>query len=156
MPDDRSFSIQNQAQGRSRFLWVKKYYDRVKGLAEPEFICSNLKDVQLRETPVEGAWSYRLMPVDNPSYDFTMLILMFDPGVYFDQVEIHHQEHGLYMLEGQGVYYLADTYHEVKADDFIYMAPFCPQFFYSTGWKRTSYLLYKDIHRDGFFQYERR
>lgn len=150
LPDHLGFSLENQSQTQSRLLWIKKPYDRVKGLPEPEMICSKLEDIEQRETPVTGAWSYRLMPIDDPSYDFTILNLMFDPGVYFDQVEIHHQEHGLYMLNGQGVYYLADTYHEVKAGDFIYMAPFCPQYFYSTGWTPTSYLLYKDLHRDGF------
>lgn len=156
LPDDKSFNIINNGQFPCRLLWVKKYYERISGLAQPELICSNVKDLELRETPVEGAWSHRLMPFDNPAYDFTMLILLFDPGVYFDQVEIHHQEHGLYMLQGQGVYYLADTFHEVKQDDFIYMAPFCPQFFFSSGWTRTSYLLYKNIHRDGFYYYEQK
>ena len=107
-------------------------------------------ETEIRQTPVEGAHSQRLMPIDDPTYDFTMLLLSFNPGVYFDQVEIHHQEHGLYMLQGQGIYYLGTTYHEVKNGDFIYIAPFCPQFFYSTGWDKTAYLLYKDVNRDGF------
>jgi (S)-ureidoglycine aminohydrolase len=28
------------------------------------------------------------------------------------------------------------------------MAPFCPQFFYATGWDKSAYLLYKDVNRD--------
>ncbi len=37
---------------------------------------------------------------------------------------------------------------EVQKDDFIYMAPYCPQFFYATGWEKSAYLLYKDVNRD--------
>ena len=92
------------------------------------------------------------MPIDDVSYDFTILLLSFAPGVYFDQVEIHHQEHGMYMLQGQGVYYLAGDFHEIVADDFVYMAPFCPQYFYATGWEESEYLIYKDMNRDGFYE----
>jgi (S)-ureidoglycine aminohydrolase len=36
----------------------------------------------------------------------------------------------------------------VQKDDYIYMAPYCPQFFYATGWETGRYILYKDINRD--------
>jgi (S)-ureidoglycine aminohydrolase len=73
---------------------------------------------------------------------------VFDPGSYFSFVESHVMEHGLYMLYGQGIYWLNKDYMEVQKDDFIYMAPYCPQFFYSTGWNKSAYLLYKDVNRD--------
>ena len=57
-------------------------------------------------------------------------------------------EHGLYMLAGRGIYWLNGDYHEVQAGDFIYMAPYCPQFFYATGWEKGRYLVYKDVNRD--------
>ena len=44
--------------------------------------------------------------------------------------------------------YLDGDFHEVQADDFIYMAPYCPQFFYATGWVKGRYLIYKDVSRD--------
>jgi len=72
------------------------------------------------------------------------------PGGSIGIVEIHHQEHGLFMLSGQGVYYLAGDCHEVVKGDYIYMAPYCPQSFYATGDGAASYLLYKDVNRDGF------
>ena len=39
---------------------------------------------------------------------------------------------------------------EVERDDFIYMAPYCPQGFTATGREPAEYLLYKDTWRDGF------
>ena len=38
----------------------------------------------------------------------------------------------------------------MRAHDFIYMAPYCPQSFVATGDEPAEYLLYKDVYRDGF------
>jgi len=81
-------------------------------------------------------------------FDLGINLQVFDPGVYFSFVETHVIEHGLYMLYGQGLYWLNGDYMEVKEDDFIYMAPYCPQFFYPTGHGPSAYLLYKDVNRD--------
>ena len=37
---------------------------------------------------------------------------------------------------------------EVEKGDYIYMAPYCPQTFYATGWDESRYILYKDVNRD--------
>ncbi|HEY4254046.1 MAG TPA: hypothetical protein VGM87_22755, partial [Roseomonas sp.] len=66
----------------------------------------------------------------------------------FPAVETHVMEHGLLMLEGQGLYYLSGTWHEIWAGDFIWMGAFCPQQFYPTGGGRSVYLLYKNVNRD--------
>jgi (S)-ureidoglycine aminohydrolase len=79
-----------------------------------------------------------------------MSLLAFDQGVGLDNVEIHDEEHGLYMTAGGGIYRLGDEQHEVAAGDFIYMAPYCPQSFTATGTGPAEYLLYKDTWRDGF------
>ncbi|HET7034230.1 MAG TPA: hypothetical protein VFI42_00965 [Thermomicrobiaceae bacterium] len=52
------------------------------------------------------------------------------------------------MLEGQGIYLLAGDWHEVEPTGFIWMAPYCPQDFFCTGWGEAAYLLYKDVNRD--------
>jgi (S)-ureidoglycine aminohydrolase len=57
-------------------------------------------------------------------------------------------EHGLYVLAGKGLYYLEDTWMEIEATDFIYMAPFCPQSYYATGPTPTKYLYYKNVNRE--------
>jgi (S)-ureidoglycine aminohydrolase len=38
----------------------------------------------------------------------------------------------------------------VQAEDFIYMAPYCPQGFTAGPGGPAEYLLYKDTWRDGF------
>ncbi len=77
-----------------------------------------------------------------------MNILSFAPGAHFPDVETHINEHGLVMLEGQGMYLLDQDWHEVWQGDFIWMGPYCPQLFYPTGWTPSAYLLYKDVNRD--------
>ncbi|WP_374818841.1 hypothetical protein [Brucella grignonensis] len=57
-------------------------------------------------------------------------------------------EHGLYMLEGHGMYFLDDRWYEVWKDDVIWMAPFVPQQFVPMGSEMSAYLLYKNVNRD--------
>ena len=55
--------------------------------------------------------------------------MLYAPAAELPQVEIHYMEHGLLMLSGSGPYLLGDSTYPVQAGDFIWMAPFCPQFF---------------------------
>jgi (S)-ureidoglycine aminohydrolase len=79
-----------------------------------------------------------------------MSLLAFDAGVGLAQVEIHDEEHGLYMTAGGGSYHLDGAEHDVSEGDFIYMAPYCPQSFTAADDTPAEYLLYKDVYRDGF------
>ena len=70
-------------------------------------------DEPFAATPVPGFRRRELLPVDDPAFDFNMSLLAFDPGVGLATVEIHDEEHGLYMTAGGGVYLLEDERHEV-------------------------------------------
>ena len=50
--------------------------------------------------------------------------------------------------EAAGVYYLGDRWHEVRAGDFIWMGPYCPQSFYATSSSPARYIYYKNVNRD--------
>jgi (S)-ureidoglycine aminohydrolase len=65
-------------------------------------------------------------------------------------VEMHVMEHGLIMLEGGGIYRLGDSWYPVTAGDFIWMAPWCPQWFGAIGKVPAKYLIYKDWNRHPF------
>jgi len=73
--------------------------------------------------------------------------MTYAPGAALSQVEIHYMEHGLLMLEGGGIYRLGDQWYPTKAGDFIWMAPFCPQWFGAIGKRPAKYLIYKDWNR---------
>jgi (S)-ureidoglycine aminohydrolase len=79
-----------------------------------------------------------------------MSLLRFEAGVGLDKIEVHDEEHGLWMTEGSGLYVLNGDEHPVQAEDFIYMAPYCPQGFTAGSDGPAEYLLYKDTWRDGF------
>ena len=64
---------------------------------------------------VPGFRRRELLARRRPGLDFNMSLLQFDPGVGLDKVEIHDEEHGLYMTAGEGIYLLDDERHEVTA-----------------------------------------
>ena len=44
--------------------------------------------------------------------------------------EVHYNQHGLLLLQGQGIYRLGEQWYPVQAGDAIWMAPYVPQ----VGW----------------------
>jgi (S)-ureidoglycine aminohydrolase len=94
-----------------------------------------------------GARLQVLIP-DDLKYDMAMNIFTFDVGHSLPVVETHVMEHGLYVLQGKGVYFLDDTWMEVEATDFIWMGPYCPQSYYATGPVASKYIYYKDVNRE--------
>jgi (S)-ureidoglycine aminohydrolase len=130
-------------------LWLKRRYQAWPGLDEPVGSWGSAAEVIATETATPGLRRRELIAPSDPRYDFNMSLMSFDPGVGLPQIEIHDEEHGLYMTAGGGVYTLERDEHEVTAGDFIYMAPYCPQGFVS-GAAGAEYLLYKDVFRDGF------
>jgi len=88
-----------------------------------------------------------LLPED-PAYDWAVNILEFDPGASLPLVEVHVMEHGLLLLQGEGIYRLDDAWYPVRAGDAIWMAPYCPQWFGALGREPARYLYCKDVNRD--------
>lgn len=87
-----------------------------------------------------------LLPADF-AFDFAVNTMTFKPGATLPMVEIHVMEHGLLMLQGSGIYRLNDNWYPVTAGDFIWMGPYCPQWFGALGKVPAKYLLYKDWNR---------
>jgi len=87
-----------------------------------------------------------LIPSDF-AFDFAVNTMTFQPGATLPMVEIHVMEHGLLMLEGGGIYRLNEHWYPVSAGDFIWMGPYCPQWFGALGKIPAKYLIYKDWNR---------
>ncbi len=147
LPPGQPFNLVNTSGAMCHLVWIKRHYVPIDRSAPPPLF-GNQHDVPCAADEVAGACTQRLLPFEDTSFDMAVNILRFEPGVYFDSVETHIMEHGLYMLAGQGIYYLTGDLLEVQATDFIWMAPYCPQFFFCTGWEDGAYLLYKDVNRD--------
>jgi (S)-ureidoglycine aminohydrolase len=136
-----------RATTAARVVLIEKPYDAQDGAPDPEVVVGNESTVT--EIPLMGDPALRvrsLMP-DGPAYDFAVNTMTYDPGAALSMVEIHVMEHGLLMLEGGGIYRLSDSWYPVEAGDFIWMAPYCPQWFGALGKKPAKYLIYKDWRR---------
>jgi (S)-ureidoglycine aminohydrolase len=124
----------------------KPYLPSVTG-EQPKVVVGSERDKA--DVPLMGDAALRvraLMP-NGPAYDFAVNTMTYDPGAALSMVEIHVMEHGLLMLEGEGIYKLSDSWYPVKAGDFIWMAPYCPQWFGALGKQPAKYLIYKDWAR---------
>jgi (S)-ureidoglycine aminohydrolase len=131
----------------TRVTVYRKFYQQLPGLPVPAAVHGNAMDIP--DEPFLGNERARLrtlLPID-PAFDIAMNIFTYQPGATLPFVETHIMEHGLLMLEGQGVYRLEDCYYPVEAGDAIWMAPYCPQWFAAIGDVPASYLYHKDIHR---------
>jgi (S)-ureidoglycine aminohydrolase len=147
LPPDHSYRLTNNGEATTRLLWLRRRYIEIEGIAIPNPIITNEKDIEA--VPEDTYLEKHLIPFDDePGYDMAFNLLIFEPGTHFSFVESHIMEHGLYMLDGRGYYYLNGDMIEVQKDDYIYMAPFCPQYFAATGWETGRYILYKDVNRE--------
>jgi (S)-ureidoglycine aminohydrolase len=146
---------QVRASETSRAVVIEKPYQQVpasvyetaRQTSPPEVIVGD--EAKLPSDPLGGDEDLqvrRLMP-DGPNWDFAVNTMTYAPGATLSQVEIHVMEHGLLMLEGGGIYRLGDHWYPVAAGDFIWMAPWCPQWFGALGKTPAKYLIYKDWNR---------
>lgn len=130
-------------------VWIKRPYETFGDLGPPPVHHGHRDDEPFAATVLEGFTRRELLPPGDTRFDFNVSLLRFAPGVGLPFVEIHDEEHGLYVTGGGGTYLLDREEHQVGADDFIYLAPYCPQGF-EAGPDGAEYLLYKDVYRDGF------
>lgn len=96
---------------------------------------------------MENVFLQDFLPYDL-AFDMNMHILKFMPDGCHPFCETHVQEHGAYLLGGQGMYLLGEDWVQVKKEDFIWFGPFCQQATYATGREPYYYIYSKDMNRD--------
>jgi (S)-ureidoglycine aminohydrolase len=134
----------------TRLAVIEKPYQPLAGASVPAFVTGKESAIPGQPFMGDDALHVRaLIPVD-PAFDFMMTTMTFQPGATLPMVEIHVMEHGLLMLEGEGIYRLGEHWYPVSAGDFIWMGPYCPQWFGALGKTPAKYLLYKDWNRNPF------
>jgi (S)-ureidoglycine aminohydrolase len=133
------------ARAPSRVATIEKEF--VGDAAVPDFFIGSESEIASQPLMGDPALQVRTLVPDLPQFDFAVNTMTFEPGAALNQVEMHVMEHGLLMLQGAGIYRLGDCWYPVSAGDFIYMAPFCPQWFGALGKSPAKYLIYKDWNR---------
>lgn len=135
------------AKQRSRVAVVEKPYLPAQGVAAPSLLFSSEDAVAPQALEGDPDVQVRCLLPDEPQFDFAVNTMVYQPGAALSMVEMHVMEHGLLMLEGGGIYRLGDCWYPVKAGDFIWMAPWCPQWFGAIGKVPAKYLIYKNWNR---------
>ena len=141
-----SSALTVQAAQPARAMVIEKPYFAI-GQPAPAFFTADASSiVGVPMMGDEALMIQSLIPADT-KFDFAVNIMTFEPGATLPMTEAHVMEHGLLMLEGGGIYRLGEGWYPVTAGDFIWMAPFCPQWFGALGKTPAKYLIYKDWNR---------
>jgi (S)-ureidoglycine aminohydrolase len=131
----------------SRVAVIEKSYQTLDSVEPPHLIISNEDAVSSHPLDDDPALQVKCLLPEEMSFDFAVNTMVYQPGASLRMVEMHVMEHGLIMLEGGGIYRLGDSWYPVTAGDFIWMGPWCPQWFGAIGKVPAKYLIYKNWNR---------
>jgi (S)-ureidoglycine aminohydrolase len=131
----------------SRAAVIEKTYQPLGATEAPRAIISSEDAVASHPLDDDSSLQVKCLLPDTTQFDFAVNSMVYQPGAALSMVEMHIMEHGLLMLEGGGIYRLGDSWYPVTAGDFIWMGPWCPQWFGALGKVPAKYLIYKDANR---------
>lgn len=147
-PPDRGITFTNTGGEEAELLLYKQRYIPCAQAPLPTPFAGSTRDIPFRD--YEGMSNVHikdLLPTEL-SFDMNMHVLSFDPGGCHPIVETHVQEHGAYILSGEGMYLMDNTWMGIKAGDFMWFGPYVPQCAYGVGREPFAYLYSKDCNRD--------
>jgi (S)-ureidoglycine aminohydrolase len=145
LPEATSHHV--SAASVTRAAVIEKRYQSLASVERPAPIVSSENSIANHPLNDDPDLQVKCLLPDTMSFDFAVNTMVYQPGAALSMVEMHVMEHGLLMLEGGGIYRLGDSWYPVTAGDFIWMAPWCPQWFGAIGKKPAKYLIYKDWNR---------
>lgn len=145
-PGDLVTFTNNLATDSQVFLYKRRYVPTENHA--PYLVSGNVS--QLERIHYEGMENVILIDFlpKELGFDMNMHILAFEPGASHGYIETHVQEHGAYILSGQGVYNLDNQWVPVKKGDYIFMGAYSLQAGYGVGGETFSYIYSKDCNRD--------
>ena len=146
-PEMKMYLANAQEADTEVFLY-KKRYQPLAG-HQPYKVVGSIHDQQPEE--YEGMTDVLLWSLLPKEFDFdmNMHILSFEPGASHAYIETHVQEHGAYLISGQGMYNLDNEWYPVEKGDYIFMSAYVPQAAYAVGRKEPLMYVYsKDANRE--------
>ena len=141
------FSHRVVAREKSRVAVIENFYERGEKTESPRLLVSSEDSISSHALDGDSDLQVKCLLPDEPQFDFAVNTMVYQPGAALSMVEMHVMEHGLIMLEGGGIYRLGDSWYPVRAGDFIWMGPWCPQWFGAIGKLPAKYLIYKNWNR---------
>jgi (S)-ureidoglycine aminohydrolase len=145
LPPGHATRVQTTASARASV--IEKEYVPLAGHTVPGLLIGNEATAASSQLMGDPWLEVRTLIPADLSFDFAVNTMTYQPGAALPMVEIHVMEHGLVMLNGGGIYRLGDSWYPTSAGDFIWMAPYCPQWFGALGKTPAKYLIYKDWNR---------
>lgn len=140
--------IQFKANGTAKFIFYKQRYVPLVG-TKAHTVIGNVNDMEyVIYDSMENVFIKDLLPTNDLGFDMNMHILSFAPGGCHGFAETHVQEHGAYILTGEGVYMMEQQWLPIKTDDFMWFGPYVPQCSYGVGREPFAYIYSKDCNRD--------
>jgi (S)-ureidoglycine aminohydrolase len=136
-----------EATSESRVEVFEKSFLPIDNELKPDAVFGDENEIAPQPLMGDPDLQVRSLLPDSIAYDFAVNTMEYKPGAALAMVEMHVMEHGLLMLTGGGIYRLADSWYPVTEGDFIWMAPYCPQWFGALGKQPAKYLIYKDWNR---------
>lgn len=147
-PAGSGLRFMNTGDGPMRLLLYKQRYIPVAG-HDAEVVFGNVNDIEYRDyDDMANVHVKDLLPT-HIGFDMNFHILSFDPGGCHPFFETHVQEHGMYILEGEGAYFFGnDEWKLIKKDDFVWFGAYSLQGAYGVGRVPFTYIYSKDCNRD--------
>lgn len=145
LPQDKPHNISSNQ--KTRAIVIEKTYVSSPPAEVPRTIVGSEDSVASISLGDDSALQLKCLLPDTAAFDFAVNVMTYQPGAALSMVEMHIMEHGLVMLEGGGIYRLGDAWYPVTVGDFIWMGPWCPQWFGAIGKVPAKYIIYKDANR---------
>jgi len=144
LPISQNYEITGK---RAKLIAFQKTYLPVEGYKLPQVIFGSSKKTPLLPYQNDPLLNMQYLLPDSLSMDFAVNIFTYRPGGNLPFVETHVMEHGLFFLQGEGIYRLNDDWHHVTQGDAIWMASYCPQWFTAMGKEDAIYIYCKNVNR---------
>lgn len=137
-----------QKETTEAFLYQRRY-EPLEG-HEAYKVVGNKNDLEpIEYEGMKDVLLWDFLPTDDFGFDMNMHVLEFQPGASHGYVETHYQEHGAYLLSGQGMYNLDNEWYPVEKGDYIFMARYVQQCAYAVGRDEPlAYVYSKDANRN--------
>lgn len=147
LPPDTDIQVKSGG-ANLRLLIFQKRYEPLAGAARLEPIIAHEREVKGR--PFDGTEDVRLQALlsGEPAYDLAVNLLTYQPGAAQAFVAAQVMERGMLLLTGQGICRLGAEWHPVRADDVVWAAPYCPQWFVAMGKTPARWIYFEDVNRD--------
>ena len=146
-PPETGMTFENNSGKQTKFILYKQVHIALEG-KKPWLVTGNVADLETTNYDnMANVYMTNFLPTDL-NFDMNFHILSFEPGGCHPFIETHVQEHGAYLMSGEGVYNLNNNWIPVQKGDFIWFGPFSLQAVYASGRERLTYIYSKDCNRD--------